>query len=136
MNRRIGAQHHVLYTIETRKRGLCAFDDKRYLLADGIHSLAFGHRDIPHPIEDIEPIAPAPIALDDRQAIRLGVANGNDAFRLLPANQPGREPRDLYSERDDLLRHIRQERERRISFDSDDLNSDEDEVNNGLLDPM
>ena len=25
------------------KRGLCSFDDKRYLLEDGIHSLAYGH---------------------------------------------------------------------------------------------
>ena len=28
------------------KRGLCSFDDKRYLLEDGIHSLAYGHYSI------------------------------------------------------------------------------------------
>ena len=46
-NRRIGAEAHQLYTLEMRKRGLCSFDDKRFLLADGIHSLSYGHHDIP-----------------------------------------------------------------------------------------
>ena len=45
-NRRIGSDMHVLYTLECRKRGLCAFDDKRFLLgtpdADGA-TLAYGH---------------------------------------------------------------------------------------------
>ena len=26
---------------------LSAFDDKRYILDDGIHTLAYGHKDIP-----------------------------------------------------------------------------------------
>ena len=34
-NRRIGHRLHKLYSIETNKRGLCAFDDKRFLLEDG-----------------------------------------------------------------------------------------------------
>jgi len=46
-NRRIGAKAHQIYTIETEKRALCAYDDKRYLLDDNITSLAFGHKDIP-----------------------------------------------------------------------------------------
>lgn len=29
------------------KRGLCSFDDKRYLLEDGVSTLAFGNRRIP-----------------------------------------------------------------------------------------
>ena len=41
-NRRIGAKLHQLYSIKTEKRGLCAFDDKRVLLEDGI-STAYGH---------------------------------------------------------------------------------------------
>lgn len=41
--RRIGQKHHRVYTIEAAKRGLCAFDDKRYMLPDGIHTLAHGH---------------------------------------------------------------------------------------------
>ena len=40
---RIGQKHHRIYTIASKKRGLCAFDDKRYLLSDGIHTLAHGH---------------------------------------------------------------------------------------------
>ena len=45
VNRRIGSKLHQLYTWEAKKRGLCAFDDKRFLLEDGVRSLAFGHRD-------------------------------------------------------------------------------------------
>ena len=44
--RRIGQKHHRVYTMESMKRGLCAFDDKRYLLEDGIHTLAHGHHRI------------------------------------------------------------------------------------------
>ena len=47
-NRRIGSDKHVLYTLECRKRGLCAFDDKRFLLADRDGAtLAYGHHDTP-----------------------------------------------------------------------------------------
>ena len=41
--RRIGQKHHRVYTLESEKRGLCAFDDKRFLLADGVHTYAHGH---------------------------------------------------------------------------------------------
>jgi hypothetical protein len=41
--RRIGQKHHRVFTIEGVKRGLCAFDDKRYLLRNGIHTMAHGH---------------------------------------------------------------------------------------------
>jgi hypothetical protein len=41
--RRIGQKHHRVFTIEGVKRGLCAFDDKRYLLPDGINTLAHGN---------------------------------------------------------------------------------------------
>jgi hypothetical protein len=41
--RRIGQKHHRVFTIEGMKRGLCAFDNKRYLLRDGIHTIAHGH---------------------------------------------------------------------------------------------
>ena len=33
---------------------MCAFDDKRFLLEDAINSLAFGHKDIPARVENIE----------------------------------------------------------------------------------
>lgn len=42
-NRRIGAHLHRIYTYEYDKKGLCSFDDKRYILEDGISSLAYGH---------------------------------------------------------------------------------------------
>ena len=54
-NRRIGSKLHQLYSFETQKRGLCAFDDKRFLLEDGIHTKAFGHKDIPAHLEDFQP---------------------------------------------------------------------------------
>ena len=38
---------HSVYSLEVEKRGLSAYDNKRYLLDDGEHTLAFGHRDIP-----------------------------------------------------------------------------------------
>jgi hypothetical protein len=43
MNRRIGSKLHKIYTYEFLKRGLCAFDDKRYIEEDGISTLAHGH---------------------------------------------------------------------------------------------
>jgi len=38
--------NHVLQTIEMTKLCLTAFDDKRYILQDGIHTLAYGHYSI------------------------------------------------------------------------------------------
>jgi len=35
-NRRIGYKLHKLHSLEIQKRGLCAFDDKRFLLEDGV----------------------------------------------------------------------------------------------------
>ena len=46
--------HDIFELIKTKKRALCAFDDKRFLLEDGIHSLAFGHHEIPAPLQDVE----------------------------------------------------------------------------------
>jgi len=34
---------HVINTVEMKKLCLCAFDDKRYVLEDGIRTLAYGH---------------------------------------------------------------------------------------------
>ena len=34
---------HRVYTTRTTKTSLSAFDSKRYLLEDGIQSLAYGH---------------------------------------------------------------------------------------------
>ena len=39
----IRSTNHELYTISLTKKSLSPFDDKRYLLADGVTSLAYGH---------------------------------------------------------------------------------------------
>ena len=36
--------NHVLNTVEMTKVCLSAYDDKRYILDDGIKTLAYGHR--------------------------------------------------------------------------------------------
>jgi len=38
--------NHVVNTVEISKLCLCPFDDKRYLLDDGVHTMAYGHRSI------------------------------------------------------------------------------------------
>jgi len=38
--------NHVIQTLEIEKQCLNAFDDKRYVLSDGIHTLAYGHYSI------------------------------------------------------------------------------------------
>ena len=46
---------NVFYTsLQIKKRGLCAYDDKRYLLADGISTLAFGHKAIPATVRAVQ----------------------------------------------------------------------------------
>ena len=39
--------NHILVTYESNKIFLTAFDDKRYILDDGINALLYGHKDIP-----------------------------------------------------------------------------------------
>ena len=80
VNRRIGSKLHKLYTYESKKRGLCAFDDKRFLLEDGVTSLAFGHRDItarvhndprPDGTDAVVLADPAPVEDDEELLERL-----------------------------------------------------------------
>ena len=40
---RFDSRQHNVTTIKQRKLALNAFDDKRYLLADGVSTLAYGH---------------------------------------------------------------------------------------------
>ena len=39
----IRSDHHKLFTYNINKIGLSAFNDKRYILDDGISTLAHGH---------------------------------------------------------------------------------------------
>jgi len=48
------SDHHVMYCNRITKTGLSAFDDKRYLLEDGITSVAYGHYSSNMPHRDAE----------------------------------------------------------------------------------
>ena len=39
----IKSKNHEIFTYEINKRSLCDFDDKRYILSDGINTLAYSH---------------------------------------------------------------------------------------------
>ena len=39
----IRSEGHKLYSIKLRKIGLSPYDDRRFILADGINTLACGH---------------------------------------------------------------------------------------------
>ena len=45
--RGIKSKKHELVTYESNKRSLSDFDDKYYILSDGINILPYGHKDIP-----------------------------------------------------------------------------------------
>ena len=110
INRRIGSAFHEIYSIETRKRALCAFDDKRFLLPDGLHSLAHGHKDIPHSVQDIFAEDDTVSIFSDEQAIRQGVTKGQDNLRQLPMFQPGMDPRAAWIEWREHINHIHEVR--------------------------
>ena len=42
----IKSKNHNIGIYETKKRSLSCFDDKRYILKNGINTLAYGHKDI------------------------------------------------------------------------------------------
>ena len=44
--RGIKSQNHNLGPYETNKRSISCFDDKRYILKNGINTLAYGYKDI------------------------------------------------------------------------------------------
>jgi len=43
IHKRIGSDHHNIYTYSSHKVGLSAFDNKRWICEDGITTYAFGH---------------------------------------------------------------------------------------------
>ena len=72
VNHSIGAKLHKLYTYENKKRGLCAFDDKRYLLDNGIDTLSFGHYSIPESTKHFKRLTEAQIAYVNRAIQKRG----------------------------------------------------------------
>ena len=44
--RRIGSKNHNLGSYETNKRSLSCFDNKQYILKNGVNKLAYGLKDI------------------------------------------------------------------------------------------
>ena len=44
--RGIQSKHQEIYTYESNKTSLSDFEDKRYILDDGINTLPYGHKDI------------------------------------------------------------------------------------------
>ena len=44
--RRLGSSNHEIFMFENEKIAITPLEDKRYLLDDGIHSLAYGHYNI------------------------------------------------------------------------------------------
>ena len=50
--RGIKSKNHNITTHEKGKMSLCAFDDKRYILDDGINILPYGHKDLPKNEQD------------------------------------------------------------------------------------
>ena len=41
------SKNHEIFTYESNRISLCDFDDKRYIPLNGIHTLPYGHKDIP-----------------------------------------------------------------------------------------
>jgi hypothetical protein len=95
-NRRIGAHLHRIFTYEVNKRALCSFDDKRFILPDGINSLAFGHwslngvQDAPTTELDVRTVVPFEL---DRQAQHL------DEEMLAPGLDPENIAAELRAQR-------------------------------------
>jgi hypothetical protein len=52
VNRRIQSFLHQLQTVAASKSGLSAYDDKRYIHDDGIHTTAYGHYKITEQVVD------------------------------------------------------------------------------------
>ena len=48
----IRSYKHEVYTEEVNKVALCSDDDKRYILEDGINTLAWGHYKIPQNVQE------------------------------------------------------------------------------------
>ena len=86
-NRRIASKLHKIYSHEINKRALCAYDDKRFILDDSIHTLAYGHKDITD--GQAKEILPPQEAIPIVQSALQMIANKNNlqSKRDFPAGQ-------------------------------------------------
>ncbi len=81
--------------MQVSKRGLCAFDNKRFLLADGIHSLAYGHKSITNHVRNIPPRRGA-----GDEVLTLAVARNRGILQnrqkpIIPLGQNPQDPHPL-----------------------------------------
>lgn len=83
--RRIGSRFHKIFSFENKKSALCTFDDKRWLLEDGIKTLSYGHKDIPLNWSDIRPERVKPVWEPDAPEY---VCRQIDENAPLPENLP------------------------------------------------
>ena len=86
--------------MQTQKRGLCAFDDKRFLLEDGIQTLTFGHRTIPTRVVE-DNVEDSRIILSDAEAMARGLG-GRPAAAVCKSIRPSRNLSDKQSVLDRL----------------------------------
>ena len=87
VNRRIGPKLHRLYSIQTNKRGLCSFDDKRVILEDGISTMAYGHYKITGDVVNVGLLEARRQKMDRRNSISTIkdlAPNANMAIARLP----------------------------------------------------
>ena len=80
---------------------MCSFDDKRYLLEDGITSLAFGHHSIPAQVQNIEDLTCDTVVLTGDEARKKNMR----VRRRPPPEDPtltvGKRPKSIWKVRND-----------------------------------
>jgi len=92
-----------LFTLQVQKRGLSAYDDKRFVLGDNVTTLAYGHHNIPADAIVVEEDADVPdfvvvdanIALDVALPAPADAPEQDEDVPIVPANPAcwnGREP--------------------------------------------
>ena len=92
-NRRIGSAGHQIFAIETKKRGLCAMDNKRYITDDNYHTLAYGHHRIPVKINHLQPTdSDAGNVFSTEEAVREGIINPNGYHHTITFPPAGPDP--------------------------------------------
>ena len=103
---------------------MCAFDDKRYLLEDGIHSLAYGHRDIPARVVDVVDEAEDGRVMVPEEAREEGIRVPHRLPEDPTLTNPNR-PRCIWQQRrEQRVRDGRQEVREQLGFADDEDDDD------------